>query len=100
MGTVLHCWRGGGGWPEGCQSRHIRINPMFNCVIFVKVCDFAEIKSIQNKKMPVEDLIMSHLQSEEEFIEQLSSHFKLCIAVNFKSHMLRSFAQYRLSLAK
>ena len=52
VGTVLHCWRGGGGrgWPEGWQSRHIRINPMFNCVIFVKVCDFAETKSIQNKK--------------------------------------------------
>ena len=35
--------------------------------------------------MPVEDLIRSQLQSEEEFTDQHSSHFKLCIAVNFKS---------------
>ena len=35
--------------------------------------------------MPVEDLIRSQLQSEEEFKEQRSSHLKLCIAVNFKS---------------
>ena len=47
--TFIHydCWRG--GWLDGCQSRHIRINPMFNCIVFVKVCDFAEIKSIQKK---------------------------------------------------
>ena len=38
---------GGGGRPEGCQSRHIHVNPMFDCVMFVKVCVFAEIKSIQ-----------------------------------------------------
>ena len=31
--------------------------------------------------MPVEDLIRSQLQSEEEFTDQRSSHFKLCIAV-------------------
>ena len=35
--------------------------------------------------MPVEDLIRSQLQSEEEFTDQRSSHFKLCIAGNFKS---------------
>ena len=35
--------------------------------------------------MPVEDLIRSQLQSEEEFTDQRSSHFKLCITVNFKS---------------
>ena len=34
--------------------------------------------------MPVEDLIRSQLQSEEELTDQRSSHFKLCIAVNFK----------------
>ena len=33
--------------------------------------------------MPVENLIRSQLQSEEEFTDQRSSHFKLCIAVNF-----------------
>ena len=53
--TCGHCAalleRGRGGWPEGCQSRHIRINPMFDCVIFVNVCDFAKIKSIQ-KSVP------------------------------------------------
>ena len=35
--------------------------------------------------MPVEDLIRSQLQSEEEFTDHRSSHFKLCIAINFKS---------------
>ena len=35
--------------------------------------------------MPVEDLIMSQFQSEEEFTDQRSSHFKLCKALNFKS---------------
>ena len=35
--------------------------------------------------MPVEDLIRSQLQSEEEFTGQHSSHFKLRIAVNYKS---------------
>ena len=34
---------------------------------------------------PVEDLIRSQLQSEEEFTNRRSAHFKLCIAVNFKS---------------
>ena len=35
--------------------------------------------------MSVEDLIRSQLKSEEKFTDQRSSHFKLCIAVNFKS---------------
>ena len=35
--------------------------------------------------MPVEDLIRSQLQSEEEVVDQRSSHFKLCVALNFKS---------------
>ena len=35
--------------------------------------------------MSVEDIIRSQLQSEEEFTDQRSSHFKLCMAVNFKS---------------
>ena len=34
--------------------------------------------------MPVEDLVRSQLQSEE-FTDQHSSHFKLCISINFKS---------------
>ena len=33
----------------------------------------------------VEDLIKSQLQSEEEFADQRSSYFKLCIAINFNS---------------
>ena len=33
--------------------------------------------------MPIEDLITSQFQSEEEFTDQRSSHFKMCIAVNF-----------------
>ena len=35
--------------------------------------------------MSVEELIRSHLKSEEKFTDQRSSHFKLCIAVNFRS---------------
>ena len=40
---------------------------------------------VDRKNTPVEDLIMSQLQSEEEFTDQCSSNFELCIAVNFKS---------------
>ena len=40
---------------------------------------------VDRRNMPVEDFIRSQLQSEEEFTDQRSSHFKLCIAVNFKS---------------
>ena len=40
---------------------------------------------VDRRNMPVEDLIRSQLLSEEEFTDQRSSHFKLCIAVNFKS---------------
>ena len=38
---------------------------------------------VDRGNMPVEDLIRSQLQSKEEFTDQPSSHFKLCIAVNF-----------------
>ena len=40
---------------------------------------------VDRRNMPVEDFIRSQLQSEEEFTDQRSSHFKLCVAVNFKS---------------
>ena len=40
---------------------------------------------IDRKDTPVEELVRSKLQSEEEFTDQRSSHFQLCIAVNFKS---------------
>ena len=40
---------------------------------------------VDSRNMPVEDLIRSQLQSEEEFTDQRSSHFKLCMVVNFKS---------------
>ena len=40
---------------------------------------------VDRRNTPVEDLIRSQLQSEEEFTDQRSSHFKLCIAINFKS---------------
>ena len=40
---------------------------------------------VDRRNTPVEDLIMSQLQSEKEFTNQHSSHFKLRIAVNFKS---------------
>ena len=40
---------------------------------------------VDRRNMPVEDLIRSQFQSEEEVTDHRSSHFKLCIAVNFKS---------------
>ena len=46
--------------------------------------------------MPVEDLIRSQFQSEEEFTDQRSSHFKLCIAVNFKSLQKKIFRTFNL----
>ena len=39
---------------------------------------------VDRRSMLVEDCIRSQLQSEEEFTDQRSSHFKLFIAVNFK----------------
>ena len=46
--------------------------------------------------MPVEDLIRSQLESEEEFTDQRSSHFKLCIAVNFESLWKKSAPSFDL----
>ena len=40
---------------------------------------------VDRRNMSVEDLIRSQLKSGEKFTDQRSSHFKLCIAVNFKS---------------
>ena len=40
---------------------------------------------VDRRNMPVEDFIRSQLQSEEEFTDQRSSHFRLCVAVDFKS---------------
>ena len=40
---------------------------------------------VDRRNIPVEDFIRSQLQNEEEFTHQRSSHFKLCITVNFKS---------------
>ena len=40
---------------------------------------------VDRRNTPVEDLIGSQLQNEEEITDQRPSHFKLCIAVNFKS---------------
>ena len=48
------------------------------------------------RNMPVEDLIRSQLQSEEEFTDQRSSHFKLCTAVNFKSLQKKSAPSFDL----
>ena len=42
------------------------------------------------RNIPVEDLIKSQLQSEEEFTDQRSSHFKLCISVNSRSLQKKS----------
>ena len=40
---------------------------------------------VDRRNMPVEDLIRSQFQSEEDLTDQRSSHFQLCIAVKFKS---------------
>ena len=48
------------------------------------------------RNTPVEDLIRSQLQSEEKFTDQHSSHFKLCIAVNFKSMKKKSAPSFHL----
>ena len=48
------------------------------------------------RNKPVEDLIRSQLQSEEEFADQRSSHFKLCIAVDFKSLQKKSGPSFNL----
>ena len=39
---------------------------------------------VDRRNMSVEDLIRSQLKSEEKFTDRRSSHFKLCITVNFK----------------
>ena len=39
---------------------------------------------VDRRNMPVEDLIRSQPQSKEEFTDQRSSHFRLCIAANFQ----------------
>ena len=51
---------------------------------------------VDRRNMPVEDLIRSQLQSEEEITDQRSSHFKLCIAVNFKSLYKKSAPSFDL----
>ena len=45
---------------------------------------------VDRRDTSVENLIRSQLQSEEEFTDQRFSHFKLCIAVNFKSLQKKS----------
>ena len=52
---------------------------------------------VDRRNMPVEDLIRSMLQSEEEFADRRSSHFKLFIAVNFKSLQKKTVPSFDLS---
>ena len=51
---------------------------------------------VDRRIIPVEVLIRSQLQSEEEFTGQRSSHFKLCVAVNFKSLLKKSAPSFDL----
>ena len=51
---------------------------------------------VDRRNTPVEDLVRSQLQSEEEFTDQRYSHFKLCIAVNFKSLLKKICPSYDL----
>ena len=53
---------------------------------------------VDGRNMPVEDLIRSQIQIEEGFTDQCSSHFKLCIAVNFKSLQKKFGPSFDLSL--
>ena len=54
---------------------------LYWCYVIVRIWK----RVVNRRNMSVEDLIRSQLKSEEKFTDQLSSHFKLCIAVNFKS---------------
>ena len=51
---------------------------------------------VDRRNIPVEDLSRSQLQSEEEFTDQRSSHFKLCTAVNFKLLWKKSASSFDL----
>ena len=51
---------------------------------------------VYRKNTTVEDFIRSQLQIEEEFADQRSSHFKLCIVVNFKSLWKKSVPSFNL----
>ena len=51
---------------------------------------------VDRRNMPVEDLIRSQFRCEEDFTDQSSSHFKLCIAVNFKSLKKKSAPSFGL----
>ena len=51
---------------------------------------------VDRRNMPVEDLIRLQLKSEEEFTDQRSSHFKLFLAVNFKSLQKKSAPSFDL----
>ena len=51
---------------------------------------------VDHRNSPVDNLIRSHLQSEEEFTDQGSSHFKMCIAVNLKSLQEKSASSFDL----
>ena len=71
-------------FPDSHQMNEMCIKFQF----FSLGCDFWQSNYnwvVDCGNMPVEDLIRAQLKSEEEFTDQHSSHFKLCIAVNFKS---------------
>ena len=51
---------------------------------------------VDHRNMPVEDLIRSKPQNEEEFTDQLSSHFKLRIVEHFKSLQKKSALSFDL----
>ena len=51
---------------------------------------------VDRRNTPVEDLIRSQFQSAEEFTDQRSSHFKLCIAVHLKSLWKKSVPSFDL----
>ena len=51
---------------------------------------------VDRRNMHIEDLVRSHLQCEEEFTGQSSSHFKLCIVVNFKLLQKKSAPSFDL----
>ena len=51
---------------------------------------------VDRRSKPAENLIRLQLQSEEKITDQPSSHFKQCIAVNFKSLQKKSAPSFDL----
>ena len=54
---------------------------------------------VDRRNTAVEDLIRSQLQTKKQFTDQHSSHFKLCMAVNFKLLQKKSAPSFDLAFS-